>query len=132
MGLVISGGMVVFAIVYFLAFRGRAGRSMKAADNESPQFRLGAMAHQMGLTVVEGDPQASLVDALGVHRAKKIPVGATFGSNTNTTRLRMTGSPGGRQTDFLFFAETTSEWAGGTRMATHPDPYSGGNQSHWS
>jgi hypothetical protein len=29
----------------------------------------------------------------------------------------MAGNPTGRPTDFVFFAETRSEWAGGTRMA---------------
>jgi hypothetical protein len=109
--------MAAFAIVYFLVFRGRAAKGMRATVQDTPQYRLGAMAQQMGLTVVEGDPQTSLVYALGEHRAKKIPVGATFGSHTTTTRLRMAGNPEGRPTEFLFFAETRSEWVGGTRMA---------------
>jgi hypothetical protein len=116
-GLVFSGAMVAVVLVFLLAFRGRAARAMRAADDDTPRFRLGAMAQQMGLTVVEGDPETDLVHALGVHRAKKPPVSTTFGSHTTTTRLRMVGHPGGRPTDFVFFAETLSEWVGGTRMA---------------
>jgi hypothetical protein len=116
-GIVFSGAMAAFAIVYFLAFRGRGRKGMRAAVKDTPHFRLGAMAQQMGLTVVEGDPETSLVYAIGVHRAKKLPVSATFGSHTTTTRLRMAGNPDGRHTEFLFFAETHSEWVGGTRMA---------------
>jgi hypothetical protein len=109
--------MVGMTIVYLFAFRGRGAKGMRATVADTPQFGLGAMAQQMGLTVVEGDPQESLVYALGVHRSEKIPVGATFGSHTTTTRMRMAGNPGGRPTDFVFFAETRSEWVGGTRMA---------------
>lgn len=112
-----SGAMVGLTVVFLLAFRGRGAKAMQAAVDDTPQFRLGAMAQEMGLAVVDGDPETSLVYALGVHRAKKIPVGATFGNSTTTTRLRMSGDPGGRPTDFLFFAETRSERVGGTRTA---------------
>src|SRR5262245_35933367 len=105
--------VVVFAaVVVVVGIKMRPSRAMRAADEQSPQWRLGNMAQQMGLQVLEGDPQTNLVYALGTHRMQKTPLSTTFGSHTTTTRLRMAGNPGGRPTDFVFFAETVSEWVG--------------------
>jgi hypothetical protein len=44
--------MVAITVVFLLAYRGRGAKAMQSAD--APQFRLGAMAQQMGLAIVEG------------------------------------------------------------------------------
>lgn len=90
---------------FFLIF---GKKMMQSTEKKYPQFRVDALAQQMGLQLVEGDPAMNMLQASLSHDDQDVtPLGGKvrrfMGDQAQETRILMRGAPRGRPIEFVYY-----------------------------
>lgn len=102
--------VVAVVLIVFWSVVGK--RMMSATDRRYGDYKVGALAHRMGLQVLEGNPELNMVQAQTKHNmtTAQRPTGGRvarmLGDADKETRVRMEGAPYGRPTQFVFYSYT--------------------------
>jgi hypothetical protein len=84
---------------------------MSRTDRKYVDFRVGNIAHRLGLQIIEGDPELNMIQAYTAHRFQRAnPVGGFMagfrGATEKQTRVQLRGTVRGHPVEFLFDVQT--------------------------